>query len=404
MNNINHAKSNSEKPTLWSVGWLVTFGAIPLGSSVPGLLLLLIDRIKSLFKKQHRSEIQTPSLVVWVNRLYTGLLAIGFISCAFSIKPWIALASITGYTLMIVIFFHGGQKFAINEEFLSNHYLSIFTIASVFAASVSILRYFIQPLSAAVDLVGGENGFGTILILLGGLGIGYLAWLGRKKQLLAIPYLGIITAALLLTRSRGGWVGFAAMILCFTLFNRKFWSILLIIALFCGVLFLASPLLQERLLSIFSLQQSTNAERIYIWKVTLNMIQDHPLLGVGPGIYPFTYDKYTQPGIEKKFLHKSFAHNLYLQVPAELGIPAFIIFCGILGIVLYMGFSLAKTGHPVYQGLFASIMGVLVHQFFDIPIWGIDIGGAFWMFCGLTVGLYQLYQLKKVSKLNSNKT
>ena len=78
-----------------------------------------------------------------------------------------------------------------------------------------------------------------------------------------------------------------------------------------------------------------------------------------------------------------------MQVTAEFGFIGLILFCVILFSTLYMSFRLARTGNLIYQGIFAAIVGVLVHQQVDLPIWGFDIGGAFWMLIGLTIGLYR---------------
>jgi putative inorganic carbon (hco3(-)) transporter len=155
--------------------------------------------------------------------------------------------------------------------------------------------------------------------------------------------------------------------------------------------------LRERLLSSFSLENSTdaafiqdsNSVRIYVWQVTLKMIRDYPVLGVGSGVYPGIYDKYTKLETREDFRHKAFAHNIFLQVAAEFGIPGLTIFCLMLSILFYISFSLARTKNPIYQGMFASLVGLMIHQQVDIPIWGVGIGGAFWMLAGLSIGLYQ---------------
>ncbi|VVP91484.1 hypothetical protein PS918_03279 [Pseudomonas fluorescens] len=69
------------------------------------------------------------------------------------------------------------------------------------------------------------------------------------------------------------------------------------------------------------------------------MIRENPLLGTGPGTFPMHY---APTGYAKAFsanrkigdLYRE-AHNTYLQVFSELGIPAGLMFVGMLGLGLY---------------------------------------------------------------------
>jgi len=67
-------------------------------------------------------------------------------------------------------------------------------------------------------------------------------------------------------------------------------------------------------------------------RVSVEMIEDHPWRGVGPGAFGEAYPAYRQPGDNET----RYAHNLPLQMVAELGIPLgagvglafFALFCG----------------------------------------------------------------------------
>ena len=116
------------------------------------------------------------------------------------------------------------------------------------------------------------------------------------------------------------------------------------------------------------------------------MISDYPVFGVGVGLYRSQFKRYT---IYKK-ADVSFAHNLILQVAAEFGLVGLALFLGFIVIVLYMGLALARTGEILFQGMFAVVIGVLVHMQFDNTIWGLEIGGVFWLIFGIIMGIYGL--------------
>lgn len=87
--------------------------------------------------------------------------------------------------------------------------------------------------------------------------------------------------------------------------------------------------------------------RSQIWKIALEAIQDRPILGYGPGNYELAYQKYAFP-VDTDTVRYSrtttFAHNEYLQVGAEVGIPAFMII--LLGVGHILSRRVGKTLLP----------------------------------------------------------
>ena len=69
------------------------------------------------------------------------------------------------------------------------------------------------------------------------------------------------------------------------------------------------------------------------------MIAENPLIGTGPGTFPLHY---AATGYSKAFAFNSnpeelyrHAHNTYLEIFSELGIPAGLMFVGMLGLAMY---------------------------------------------------------------------
>lgn len=76
-------------------------------------------------------------------------------------------------------------------------------------------------------------------------------------------------------------------------------------------------LLGNRIKSIVDFGETSNAQRIMIWKASVSSIVKHPLLGVGIGNFPVVLSqdiKLSKAG--------SSAHNIYLHIAAEMGILA----------------------------------------------------------------------------------
>ena len=79
-------------------------------------------------------------------------------------------------------------------------------------------------------------------------------------------------------------------------------------------------LLGNRIKSIVDFGETSNAQRILIWKESVKSIAQHPLLGVGIGNFPVVLSQDIQ-------LSKagSSAHNIYLHIAAEMGILSLVI-------------------------------------------------------------------------------
>jgi O-antigen ligase len=98
--------------------------------------------------------------------------------------------------------------------------------------------------------------------------------------------------------------------------------------------------------------------RLGNWRVALEMIRDHPILGVGPGRFAPFYPRYVRPGMNET----QFAHNSYLQIAATWGawtLPPLAL--------LALGACVARRGRQGPAGAAAAAAGVgfLLHNACD---------------------------------------
>lgn len=380
---------------LQRAGWYAAFGLIPFGDSLLALLILLVERIRRFFVhgQESQTRLSAPSLARWSYRLLYAFIFSALISSAFSTKPGVAFRSDLGLLFMLVSLFHSAVCLGRGgSESLRRRYLPVMVFAGMAACAVALIRYgvihyFLHVREyRAVNLFTGFNALGTTLIFVGGLGLTYLIWRGGKWRRLILPFLGLVCLTLLVTRSRGAWFGFAGMLGTLCLFSRKYLIILLVVAVIAALFFSVSPLLQERLKQALSIQTDP---RVKIWKTTLNMIRANPIVGIGTGVYPYVFRKYAVDDLKSKICDMTpFAHNIFLNAFAEFGLIGLIVFSAFLLTVFFMGLTLARTGDPVYQGIFAVLVGIVIHQQVDCTILGLNLGGMFWMLLGLVIGLY----------------
>jgi O-antigen ligase len=78
--------------------------------------------------------------------------------------------------------------------------------------------------------------------------------------------------------------------------------------------------LRNRIHSIIDLGETSNGTRLMIWRASIDSIRHNPLLGVGIGNFPVVLGQSIMLARAG-----STAHNLYLHIPAEMGIPAGLV-------------------------------------------------------------------------------
>lgn len=199
--------------------------------------------------------------------------------------------------------------------------------------------------------------------------------LSEKKlinKLFFILQFPLIIIAIIYTHSRGGFIGLCAVILTLA-FNAKK-KILALFALGIAVLsfFIWAPQeYKERIQTIKTYEEDASAmSRIYAWRAALSMIKDRPLTGVGPGKESF---RYATPIYAFYSGGAAVAHNSYLELAADSGIPAILLFLLLLFSCIWKLRKLRKH-IPLKEGtkwvhnysymLEAGFVGYLVSGFF----------------------------------------
>lgn len=241
------------------------------------------------------------------------------------------------------------------------------------------------------SVFGNPNIFAEYLIMIIPISVG-LFWFSKsihKKALFLITTM-ILVLALILTMSRGGWIGFAFGIFVFILFVEKR-LLLLAIPAAIGGLFLLPDAILNRLLSILNFADSSNDYRIRMWKFTLEVIKDNWLVGVGFGHLPFrqAFGKYTRTMVTYH------AHNTYLETMAEMGLLGFVVFISLLFVIFKYAIKKLVKGNDKYtkiisSGILSGLAAVLVHGLVENILYIPRIIISFWMLVGLIITLINI--------------
>ncbi|MFO7611756.1 MAG: O-antigen ligase family protein [Clostridia bacterium] len=224
------------------------------------------------------------------------------------------------------------------------------------------------------------NVYGEYLILV--IPLCLALFFGSFRKIYKIFWMGtgiLLAAALLMTMSRGCWIGLAVgIILYFIIADRRFLWFLPIALVIMPFVLPQSVLI--RIMSVGNLEDSSSLYRLYIWLGTFSMLRDYWFTGVGLGPKAFSgiYSIYAYNGVPAPH-----AHNLFLHVLSETGIA------GMLGLiwVLLTGYknsistTLKKRGFDLHLGaaLAASLTGFIVQGMFDNVFYNFRVYLMFWI-------------------------
>ncbi|MGH7851890.1 MAG: O-antigen ligase family protein, partial [Candidatus Binatia bacterium] len=148
--------------------------------------------------------------------------------------------------------------------------------------------------------------------------------------------------ALILTFSRGAWLGWAASVLFLTVLARK-WLILALSLLLTAACVLTFSSIQDRLASMMQPRDDPALrERLQLLTSSLNVGMENPLLGVGYG--RGRLKEALRPHLKGTALEQSpiwHTHNVYLELFAGTGFLGLLAFLWLIGATLLRVLSAA---------------------------------------------------------------
>ncbi len=226
-----------------------------------------------------------------------------------------------------------------------------------------------------------------------------LRWKGWGSRCFAAVALGLGITATLFTYSRGGWLGMlaalAAMVLLLALRASRQWPPLwrrlfplALLLIGAAVLTLAATQIEPIRTRVASLLagrgDSSNNFRINVWLAAIDMVQDRPWLGIGPGNAAFNsiYPLYQQP-----LFNALSAYSVPLEILVETGIPGLLACLGLMVASIRRGWNALSSTAPLALPLLASlaaIAGLLIQGVTDTIFFRPEVQLVGW-FCLATL-------------------
>jgi O-antigen ligase len=309
-------------------------------------------------------------LRTWNARLFLILAAVAIMSYFTKSLTALGFDPLLSYISFLLLFF---ITLTVVDSLDRLHWVLMAYVGSVALASLYVIREWQQDgfrNSRPGWIVGDPNGFGVVASLC--LPLAFCLMLERRPIWERLFYAGslfVTVLAVIAGASRGGFLGLLAGFLCVVLKSgRSVRNLLLacIIIVPISLLLPSSPV--QRFLHPSWTDTLAVESRTAAWKGGMAMVVSHPLFGLGLGNFKLLVLQYE----EGEFLVQSLAHNTYLEIAAELGIPALALF---LALFLSSYLCLEKVRRQAVQlrirflevvarGIEGGLAGYLASAFF----------------------------------------
>ena len=316
------------------------------------------------------------------------LLILSILSTAFSMnrpRSFWAILLLTNYVIIFYLIVH-----TVRTRADYRHLLWVIISIGVFLSLFGLFKKYVgnpfpwwnyhnipETAGHLISTYGNRNHLTGYLEMALPLSLGLILTGYRGVRLfLLIVLSALLLLVLILAFSRGGWVSgsLGLIFMGFVLMTSRYFNKRkILVAVIGGVailmmIVLSNTAMVERFLTIGEVDKGSSAGRIKIWGAVVEMIEDYPVHGIGPGNFPTVFTQYLPPAENRHF----YAHNDYIQSVAETGLASIIIIAWIIAAIYRRGFKKLKNESRLVRGIaigaLSGITAILVHSMFDFNL------------------------------------
>ena len=367
--------------------WLTELAPLrlALATSAAALMLLLVARV---------GRGQGLSLDGWRGGALIAFTVLTLVSSLWSLAPeasrslGLECVKYVGIYLTIVNLARTRRRLAI--------LCGVLVLASV-VTSVGALRWYLSGQDLVegyrarwVGLYADPNRMAMTLGLVVPLGLAFLA---RKTQgwtmrALCGAAVAVAVAAIVLSYSRGGFAGLAVATAVWAMREKRLDRALVVALAGVALFALAPSSFWSRTQTVSSFRDDASAMgRVHAWTVASRINADRPLLGRGAGTFRAAWPLYAPPDARRAYE----AHNVFLQVLAELGWIGLFLFLGFVGSGLE---GALKASRDAEVGWLACALAAAAAGYLVCSVSAGFLGGSahFYVLFGLAAAAHRLSQ------------
>lgn len=288
-------------------------GALQISIAAANVLLFVALVLWAASLVMRRARPEAPP-IIWPLVAYG---AVTLVSAVFSLDPRASLIDCKQLVLYLIV--PAAYQLARGSRTRS----VVLVIVSVGAASaaIGVIQYGLLDYDSLRQRPQGTLGhyltYSGLLMLVIVLTSSRILFESRDRVWPAL-IMPALLVALAVSLGRGPWIGACAGVAL--LLVVKDLRLLAALPVVAALLFAFAPAtVTQRVYSMFDTQDKTRLERGAMVRAGVKMIEDHPILGVGPNMVQRVYPDYRDKDALKAQPH---LHNVPLQIAAERGLPA----------------------------------------------------------------------------------
>jgi len=199
-----------------------------------------------------------------------------------------------------------------------------------------------------------------------------------KRNLIWLLCAALMSLALLLGFTRSIWLATAVAGAYLLWFVRR-WLVAAVPVAAALAFLWSPPAVRERFTSLIHPKQGvdSNEFRVVTWRTGMRMLEQHPLLGVGPEGVKLHFIDYVPADISRPLPPGWYGHlhNIYLHYAAERGLPTMLMLMWLLCKIVFdfwRGLGVLAPGRSnrrfLLQGSIAVVIATMVAGFFELNL------------------------------------
>lgn len=367
----------------------------PAMDVLPYAQLLILGALGTRIITRERFDVWSP--LAFLLLCFLGVL---FLSWAAAYRPELASDRVTTHVVWVIVFFLVVSTVSSEHRFFM--FLALYLLWNFKMSQHGMVSWVQRGFGYADWGVAGAPGwfsnsgeFGIQMCIFLPMSIYFIValkpWWGRWKVLIMSLLPVSAAATILATNSRGAVVGAVASFAWIALQSRRRLRIGIVLAV---IMALGYSLMPEQTLERFSQsgEDDTSQARLERWAVGLEIMDDHPWLGVGPNNWLAYYrDHYLPIGGGERW---GLPHSIFIDAGAEFGYTGLALF---LLMILYCFVLNRRTRrllspendrflYYTASGFDAALVGMLVSAAFV----SVFFYPYFWIHAAMIAALYKV--------------
>lgn len=360
-----------------------------LATDLPDEPIMIVAAFIAIVLTTYNSGIRSKKYMHPVLILLTVQLAWTIITVCTSTFPVISIKYLLAkswYLLAFVIF----PLFILNKKKVLKNGAVVLTVSMLVFMTVALIKHgqynwAFEDINRALSPVYRNHvTYSALLVFIVPLLLAFIKTTTQPQQKLLWIILSITIIALFLSYSRGAWLAFILGLVSYTLIKKKLLAtayIAVAVLIISSVIWLQhkNKYLQfahdytstiyhsnfsEHLVATYKMKDVSTAERYYRWIAGIRMGTDKWDVGFGPNTFYHNYKSYTIPAFKtwvSDNREHSTVHNYFLLVLVEQGVPGFVLFLLLVGVLFwYAQLIYHRTNDAFWKRTISTIASILV--------------------------------------------